>query len=386
MDLESSLPAGEAALAKALLLGLRAELPEEVVEDFRASGTSHLLAISGLHLGILLLMALGLLQWALGRHTSTPILLALALVWLYVAVSGAPASVVRAAIMGSVYLAALGLGRPRESLLPALAFSVLVMTALDPRVVSQISFQLSYAAMAGIALALPWQEAASRLIAGRFDAFRWRPAPAVGVGLGWLASGAIISAVATLATFPLVALNFGVLPLLGIPSTILATPLLPFALVSGLVAAIAGGIHPVLGHVAGLPASVPLSGLLGLVELAPKWTVEIREHGPIPSYLWYGMLVGVVVLADGRWYRRLLLIPLRKFSRRVATVQARSMQSDAGKYLGLAGLGIILSAALIYVATGLLGASDGRLHVYFLGRRAGRRHIFRHSRWPPGVD
>ena len=121
---------------KALLLGLRAELPEEVVEDFRASGTSHLLAISGLHLGILLLMALGLLQWALGRHTSTPILLALALVWLYVAVSGAPASVVRAAIMGSVYLAALGLGRPRESLLPALAFSVLVMTALDPRVVS----------------------------------------------------------------------------------------------------------------------------------------------------------------------------------------------------------------------------------------------------------
>ena len=188
----------------------------------------------------------------------------------------------------------------------------------------------------------------------------------MGVGLGWLASGAIISAVATLATFPLVALNFGVLPLLGIPSTILATPLLPFALVSGLVAAIAGVIHPVLGHVAGLPASVPLSGLLGLVELAPKWTVEIREHGPLPSYLWYGMLVGVVVLADGRWYRRLLLIRLRRFSRRVATVQAGSMQADAGKYLGLAGLGIILSAALIYVATGLLGASDGRLHVYFL--------------------
>ena len=57
--------------------------------------------------------------------------------------------------MGSVYLAALGLGRPRESLLPALALSVVVMTALDSGAASRISFQLSFAAMAGIALALP---------------------------------------------------------------------------------------------------------------------------------------------------------------------------------------------------------------------------------------
>ena len=365
--LESSLPAGEGALAKALLLGLRAELSDEVVENFRASGTSHLLAISGLHLGILLLMTLGLLHWALGRHTPIPILLALAIVWLYVAVSGAPASVVRAAIMGSVYLAALGLGRPRESLLPALAFSVLVMTALEPRVVSQISFQLSFAAMAGIALALPWQEATSRLIASRFETFRWSRAPALGVGLGWLASGALISAVATLATFPLVALNFGVLPLLGIPGTVLATPLLPFALLGGLAAAVAGVIHPALGHAVGLPASIPLAVLLALVDLVPKWTVEIEEHSSLLASLWYAALIAVVIFADGRWYRRLLLIPLVRFSRNTASnIQSGPIQADAGKYLGLAGLGLILAAALIYLSIGLLGGPDGRLHVYFL--------------------
>ena len=87
-SLEQSLPPTEAALARALLLGLRGQLPDTVVENFRQSGTSHLLAISGLHLGILLLMTVGVLHWALGRHTPIPVLLALVAVWLYVLVSG----------------------------------------------------------------------------------------------------------------------------------------------------------------------------------------------------------------------------------------------------------------------------------------------------------
>ena len=86
--LDNSLPPTEGVLAQALLLGLRGQLPDHVAENFRQSGTSHLLAISGLHLGILLLLTVGLLQWALGRHTPIPLLLALAAVWLYVLVSG----------------------------------------------------------------------------------------------------------------------------------------------------------------------------------------------------------------------------------------------------------------------------------------------------------
>ena len=365
--MDASLPPAQANLAKALLLGLRAQLPEETVEDFRTSGTSHLLAISGLHLGILLLLALGTLRWALGRHTPVPIVLALAIVWLYVLISGAPASVVRAAIMGSVYLAALGLGRPRESLLPALALSAIAMTALEPRIASQISFQLSFAAMAGIALALPWQEAVVRSISGHMEGRRWGLAPALGVGLGWLASAAIISAAATLATFPLVALNFGVMPLLGIPATIVVTPLLPFALVGGLAAGFAGLIHPLLGQIMGLPASIPLSAMLGLVDLVPKWTVGIGPHGTLPTWFWYSLLLLVVIFADSRWYRGRLLIPLTRFlTAGRAEEQSGAVRAAGGTYLGLAGLFLILAAALVYIATGLFAATDGRLHVYFL--------------------
>ena len=367
--MDKSLPPQEAAVAKALLLGLRGQLPHDIVENFRQSGTSHLLAISGLHLGILLLLTLGFLHWALGRHTPVPLILALASIWLYVVTSGAPASVVRAALMGNVYLAALGLGRPRESLLPALAFSVLAMTALEPQVASQISFQLSFAAMAGIALALPWQEAASLSIAGRVAALKWRIAPAVGVGLRWFVSGTIISASATLATFPLVALNFGTLPLLGIPSTILATPLLPFALIGGLAAAAAaaGLIHPFLGEGVGLLASIPLSALLTLVDMVPKWTVELDGQNSLLAWLWYAALVAILVLADGRWYRVRALLPLTRFSRN-ARPGASSVPGgpEATRYLVPATLGVILVAALVYIAAESFGASDGRLHVYFL--------------------
>ena len=366
-SLEQSLPPTEAALAQALLLGLRGQLPDPAVENFRQSGTSHLLAISGLHLGILLLMTVGLLHWALGRHTPIPILLALAAVWLYVLVSGAPVSVVRAAIMGSVYLAALGLGRPRESLLPALALSVVAMTALDPGAASRISFQLSFAAMAGIALALPWQESVSQGIAGRFERTGWRWAPLAGSTLGWLASGILISAAATLATFPLVALTFGRLPLLGIPATILATPLLPFALAGGLIAALAGMVHPLVGQLVGLPASMPLAALLALVEAVPKWTLELDTEGAGWLWAWYGVLLGTLVLADTRWYRMGALGRLtRVMGLSGAAARSGVAGGSAGPYLALGGVGLVLAATLLYLLAGAWGQADGRLHVHFL--------------------
>ncbi len=365
--LEQSLPPTEAALARALLLGLRGQLPDPVVENFRQSGTSHLLAISGLHLGILLMMTVGLLHWALGRHTPIPILLALAAVWLYVLVSGAPVSVVRAAIMGSIYLAALGLGRPRESLLPALALSVVTMTALDPGAASRISFQLSFAAMAGIALALPWQDALSRGIADRMERTGWRWSPLAGTALAWLASGILISAAATFATFPLVALNFGRLPLLGIPATIMATPLLPFALAGGLISAAAGLLHPLLGQLVGLPASMPLAALLTLVDVVPKWTAELDTEGSGWLWAWYSVLLVALVLADTRWYRTALLGRLNRILGMSGTAPGTAGGAGStGAYLALGGVGLVLAATLLYLLVGAWGQADGRLHVHFL--------------------
>ena len=365
--LEQALPSREAALAQALLLGLRGQLSEEVVEDFRHSGTSHLLAISGLHLGILLVLTLGAFQWALGRHTAIPVALALIVLWVYVVASGAPASVVRAAVMGSVYLAAIGLGRPRESLLPALALSAVIMTAVSPVVVTQISFQLSFAAMAGIVLALPWQEAVSRGITGRTEQAQWMWARFLGQGLGWLASGIIVSAAATLATFPLVALHFGQFPLMGIPATILATPLLPFALVGGLVSAAAGAIHPLPGQLIGFTGSIPLSALEGLVGSVPKWTLEVKAGGSTLAWVWYGLLLGTLVMSDTQYYRTRVLGRLDRDISSAGQSPTEVWGETAQRtYPALAGVGLILLAGIFYLFLDTVEGSDGRLHVYFL--------------------
>ncbi|MFQ6030909.1 MAG: ComEC/Rec2 family competence protein, partial [Dehalococcoidia bacterium] len=113
--LEVALPANHSALARALLLGLRGQLSEDMKENFRQTGTAHLLAISGLHVGVLLVMSLWVATRLLGRRRYGYLILALASIWLYALISGLPNSVVRAAVMGSVYLAALALGRPRSA-------------------------------------------------------------------------------------------------------------------------------------------------------------------------------------------------------------------------------------------------------------------------------
>ena len=191
---------------RALLLGLRGQLPPQVVDDFRATGTSHLLAISGLHVGVLLFMAMGLVSGTLGRGRMVYFLVPLAVIWMYAATSGFPISVVRAAIMGTTVLAALALGRPRR-VLPALSLAAAVMVGIDPKVLGQVSFQLSFAAVAGIALALPMQPRLAEALSTRTSGGGWWR-----IWLGrWaagIATALLVSVAATLATWPLVAYNF----------------------------------------------------------------------------------------------------------------------------------------------------------------------------------
>ena len=155
-NIEKALPEPQSAVGRAMLLGYRGQIPPDLAEDFRKTGTSHLLAISGLHVGVMLFLSIGLAAGLMGRRRHFYLLLPLVFIWAYALISGFPVSVFRAAAMGSVLLVALALGRPRSTL-PALALAAAVMVGLTPRVLEQVSFQLSFAAIAGISLALPYQ-------------------------------------------------------------------------------------------------------------------------------------------------------------------------------------------------------------------------------------
>lgn len=201
------------ALVEAMSVGERARLTPSLREAYARSGTAHLLAVSGLHVGILFVainLLLGALPLLPGGHRLKN-LLVLLLVWLYALICGASPSVLRAAWMCSALQLALAFSL-RYHALNILFGVAVVMLLLEPMQLFDISFQLSFLAVAAI---LSWgiplyRGLRSRLARG-------------------LAALFLIGAVATLATAPLTAYRFGIVSPIGIllnPVLIFSTQLL----------------------------------------------------------------------------------------------------------------------------------------------------------------
>ncbi len=279
-SLARAVPEPQAALGQALLLGMRDGLPDDVVEEFRETGTSHLLAISGMHVGILLGIALAASQWLLGRRRHLYLLAPLVLIWTYALLSGMSPSAVRATIMGTVYLAALALGRPR-AILPALGLAAAAMVAVHPMVLTSVAFQLSFAAMAGIAtIARPLGE---RLIAVMQPGAAGRGGP--NAVAGFVAYSTAMTVAATLATLPLVVYYFGRVPLVGVPATMLALPALPAVLVSHAAAAFAGAAADWLGVPFGWAAWLASSYVMAVADVFARLPAASIETGRASPYL-----------------------------------------------------------------------------------------------------
>lgn len=146
----------EKAVADALILGYKDDLDEETVNRFSRSGTSHVLAVSGLHVGILWLILDKLLAF-LNRRKATRIgkfVLSLGILWGYATLTGLSPSVLRAAIMFSCF-AFSGLLKKDYNSINTLCVSAWLQLLIDPMVLFNAGFQLSYAAVAGILVFYP---------------------------------------------------------------------------------------------------------------------------------------------------------------------------------------------------------------------------------------
>jgi competence protein ComEC len=365
-SIESALPVPQSGLAQALLLGMRGQIPPDVTEDFRATGTAHLLAISGQQVGTLLVLSLGTASWLLGKRRQFYLLLPLVAIWSYALISGLPAPVTRAAIMGSLYLLAVAVGRPHSTLL-LLALSALLITEsyllVGSKALTQISFLLSFAAMAGIILALPYQARVSDSIRGTINANSSWWEVWLRYLLAWTAAAVIVSTAATLATLPLVAFNFSQIPLFGIPVTILALPAMPFILAASISTALAGLVHPLLGQVFGWVAWVPLSYLLGLVSASPHNTVSGEWVGPSLVWAWYLVLGVLLVLPFTTGRLRAHISTLTSFIANLG--RGHPAPRPNGLILGTLGLSLVLGVSSLLLWVQVFNRPDGLLHVYF---------------------
>jgi competence protein ComEC len=307
---DGALPPREAALVRAIGAGDRDGIDPATDEAFARSGLAHLLSVSGLHLAVVafavdrLLRALLLRVGPLAaRLEPRRIAAALAIpaTALYAVATGASVPALRAAVAAGAAFAATLAGREREPL-NVIALAALAILACEPGALHDVSFQLSFASVAGLAA---WTRPLRALLPVAVPPAE-RPAP-------WprarevLLVGLCASAAATLATAPLVALHFRRVPLAGLLSNVPGVPLGSALTVAATAAALASAAWEPLARALLWACRAPAAALLALNDLAaaPRWAAPpVAAPGPSGAAAYYAL--ALLALAGGR--RRALRI------------------------------------------------------------------------------
>jgi competence protein ComEC len=280
-------PAESAGLLPGLVVGDTSGVPPDLDTAMRDSGLSHLTAVSGGNVAIVVLLVLGAVRLAGVHRGRTQVVLVAAAVAGYVVLARPQPSVVRAAGMTAVVLVAV-LADVRVRPLDALGASVGGLVLIDPFLALSVGFAMSAAATGGLLLL------AARWRPQRRDADPW-PRRALRATGGVLA----VSAAAQVAVAPLVAGIGGGIPIGGVVANLLAEPAVPAATSFGLMAAFVGLVWAPLGSVVALPAAWAVAWIARVARVS----AELAPPVPWPRG-WVGALamVGALALAGAAAY------------------------------------------------------------------------------------
>ncbi|KPJ85418.1 hypothetical protein AMJ57_03160 [Parcubacteria bacterium SG8_24] len=280
-------PDPEASFLLGLLMGSREGIPDRLTEDFRMTGTSHILAVSGYNVTQLIRIAVVLAALcAIPRRRASAGVAVLVLC--FALLVGDDASVVRASIMGSVAVLATLCGRLYGGFI-ALSVAAAVMLAFNPLILRHdVGFQLSFCAVWGL------YAFGERFTAAMTD----RPFLS-----RTLLRTAAETLAATLATLPVILLTFGRFPLGAPLVNIMVLPLLPFIMAGGLVSASLHLIHGSLGWLTATVTFALLRWEISVVTVASRLLpppLEMRAT-PLQTGLMYLFLMAVwLSLSDRR--------------------------------------------------------------------------------------
>ncbi|MBK9177659.1 MAG: ComEC/Rec2 family competence protein [Flavobacteriales bacterium] len=282
---QSGLSASERALVKALVLGERDELDGDRRDAFVRSGTIHVLAVSGMHVG-LIYMVLSFLSgwWGKGTHArwirGLFVLLAL---WFYAGLTGSSPSVLRATVMFSLFTLA-GAARQRTDHLNSLFAASLVLLLWDPGMLMQASFQLSFLAVLGIILFLrPIEQL-------------WSPRPWL-VRKAWSLAALSLSAQAL--TTPVSMYLFKAFPMWFLPANLIVVTVVGIAVYGGVALLVLHQVPLVGAAITGV-----LTVLLGIIDASTAFFAGLPGAYPAVRVEFIDMiLLYVLVLAFGAWWR-----------------------------------------------------------------------------------
>lgn len=262
-------PVEQRALVPALVDGDVSAMPPDLVEDFRTTGLTHLTAVSGTNLTLLVGFVLVVARWCRVRGRWLYVVGAVGIAG-FVLLARTDASVLRAAVMGAIGLLAMSHdGRHRA--LRALGGATLVLLLVDPGLARSIGFALSVLATVGILLLAPaWRDALGR----------WLPR--------WLAEAIAVPAAAQLACTPLIAAISGQVSLVAVLANLLAEPAVGPATVLGLLGGVLALIYVPLGRLVAWPASWSVGWILLVAHRCAAL--------PTAAFGWGGGPLALVVL------------------------------------------------------------------------------------------
>lgn len=337
------IPEPEAGLLVGILLGNERGISPALQADFAATGAAHIVAISGFNMVILAGVVLALLD-----RTPLPGLasgaIALGLMAVYTVLVGMNAAVVRAAVMTGVLV--VGQSLRRRTYVPAsLAFVALVMSMHMPRVLWDVSFQLSFFATLGLALfADPFTRG--------FEAGLRRVLPSKWAGPvgGFLAEPLVVTMAALVTTLPLTALYFNRVSLVQLPVNLFIVPVQTAVLLSGILAVLIAPLVPPVAQVVFWFDMALLAWTVGVVRwFADVPFAEIEYYASVRVIqAFFVILIGgaIVHAAQPAWALRLGRL-----------VRSRAVTSTV----------VLVGVVLVGLSIAAVRARpDGHLHVHVL--------------------
>lgn len=249
--LASAVPEPEASLGLGLLIGQRSTLPDEVSTALSVVGLTHIVAVSGYNLTIIM-RAVKKVLGKRSKYRTTAV--SLALIGVFLLLTGMSASIVRAAVVSGLSVIAWHYGRNFKPLL--LISLVAVVTAMmNPFYIwSDIGWWLSFLAFFGVLILAP---------ALQIRLFKRK-------SLKLLPSVALESLSAVIMTLPLIMFIFGRVSVVALVANLLVVPLVPLAMVFSAIAGLAGMIVPVVSGLVAWPATLLLTAMLDVVSLLAR--------------------------------------------------------------------------------------------------------------------
>lgn len=308
------LPPVEAALLTGIVLGRRTDMPVRLQDDFVITGTAHILAASGLNVGLVAALAAGVCGLLrLGRRATAAVILGV--LAFYTLMAGVRPPILRADVMAAVYLLGRLLNRESDAL-NALAAAALLILTFEPGYLFDVGFQLSFAIVIALAVMLPigealWRDWSGDLGPGRHypspsDRWRgWEPCPSssnrwrswepwlvksLATFLGALVA---IAAVAQVAAAPLIAQHFNMVSLVAFPANALIVPVVGLLLGGGFATWLCAFVWPFGAEALALGLSQFLAYLIGVTSAfaeLPYAAVSVRSPGWLLVALTYGAL------------------------------------------------------------------------------------------------